>query len=130
RAFVEDNPGLFATSSTSEEEGGFYYGCLRELGPHGEEGGWTYQRQVRPVGARVGSATIDFVIDVQPRPLAVRMQTPYFHAALGPVARVFRDDRFMALADAGYNVIDVPSEVYLYDEEGMAVRRMVRRVVN
>lgn len=130
RDFVDANPGLFATSSTSEEEGWFYWGCLQELGPHGEEGGWTYQRQVRPQGARVGSATIDFVIDVQPHPLAVRIQTPYFHASLGPETEGFDDEQFMTLEDAGYDVVDVPSELYMQDETGLAVRRMVRRVVN
>lgn len=130
RAFVDANPGLFATSSTSEEEGWFYWGCLQELGPHGVEGGWSYQRQVRPFGARVGQATIDFVIDVAPRPIAVRIQTPYFHAAIGPEKEGFDDEQLMILEDDGYDVIDVPSELYMSDESGLAVRRVVRRVVN
>lgn len=130
RDFVNRNPGLFATSSTSEEEGWFYWGCLQELGPHGEEGGWQYQRQVRAYGARIGQATIDFVIDVAPRPLAVRIQTPYFHAALGPEQEGFDDEQMMTLEDSGYDVVDVPSELYMDDESGLAVRRMVRRVVN
>jgi hypothetical protein len=130
RDFVDHNPGLFATSSTSEEEGWFYWGCLQELGPHGVEGGWTYQRQVRPYGARVGQATIDFVIDVAPRPLAVRIQTPYFHAAIGPEQDGFDDEQLLTLEDSGYDVIDVPSDLYMDDESGLAVRRMVRRVVN
>lgn len=130
RDFVDHNPGLFATSSTSEEEGWFYWGCLQELGPHGELGGWSYQRQVRAYGARIGQATIDFVIDVAPRPLAVRIQTPYFHAALGPEKEEFDDEQMMTLEDSGYDVVDVPSDLYMGDESGLAVRRMVRRVVN
>ena len=46
--FVKDHPELFATSSTSREEGYFYYGCIEELGPEGDEGGWQYQQKVRP----------------------------------------------------------------------------------
>lgn len=128
RAFTEANGALFATGATSAPEGWFYWGCQEELGPHGEESGWQYQRKVRPGGAKVGAATVDFVFDATPRPIACRIFTPWFHR-LNPDQEGADAQQVDMLTDQGYDVVDAPSELYMGDEEGWAVRRMVRRVV-
>lgn len=126
--FVAENPGLFATSSTSEEEGYFYWGCLKEIGPAGV--GWSYQRQIRNMGARSGQATVDFIIESTPRDIACRIVTPYFHITAGPEQDIRDVEQLANLEDAGYDVVDAFSELYMDDKEGIAVRRVVRAVIN
>lgn len=126
-AFVHANPGLFATSSTSREEGFFYWGCLKEIGPAGQ--GWKYQSQVRNQGARAGQATVDFIIEAIPRDLACRIVTPRFHLAAGPEQEVADQEQLDLLEEEGYEVVDVFSQMYMNDESGGAVRRVVRMVI-
>jgi hypothetical protein len=128
-AFARSHPELFKTSSTSLDEGVFYYGCLTELGPHGDEGGWVYQRAVSPGGNKIGGAIVDFVFFKDPRDLAVRIKTPFYHRP-DPDIVEHDDTQLTILEDYGYTVIDAPSELYMDedDEDGIAVRDMVRRV--
>lgn len=129
QAFTLANPGLFATGATSAPEGWFYWGCIQELGEHGEESGWQYQRKVRPGGAKIGAATVDFVFESSPRPIACRILTPWFHR-LNPDQEVDDQQQADMLNEQGYDVVDAPSELYMGDPEGWAVRKMVRRVVS
>ena len=128
-AFTKANPQLFSTGATSAPEGWFYWGCQEELGPHGPEGGWQYQRKVRPGGAKIGAATVDFVFESSPRSIACRILTPWFHR-LNPDQEGSDAEQLAMLEDAGYDVVDAPSELYMGDPSGLAVRRMVRRVVS
>ena len=125
--FVQGNSALFSRPSTSREEGYFYWGCLHEIGPVGQ--GWAYQRQVRNAGARVGQATIDFVIESRPRDLAVRIVTPYFHLEADPEQTVADAEQLIILEDDGYEVVDVFSQMYMDDPSGRAARRAVRMVI-
>jgi hypothetical protein len=84
---------------------------------------------VRPGGAKIGAATVDFVFDSSPRPIACRILTPWFHR-LNPDQEVDDQQSADMLQDQGYDVVDAPSELYMGDPAGWAVRRMVRRVVN
>ena len=129
-AFARSHPELFQTASTSLPEGVFYFGCLEVLGPHGQEGGWVYQRAVSPNGNKLGGAIVDFVIFAEPRDLAVRIKTPWYHRP-DPDVESHDEDQFAILEDYGYNVVDVPSELYMDedDEDGIAVKKMVRRVI-
>ena len=129
RAFTEAHPELFAQSSTSGPEGWFYWGCLEEKGEPAT-GGWQYQRQVSPNGNKIGGATVDFVFMATPRDLAVRIKTPWhMGGGFGQLDVEQSDELSMTiLEDQGYIVMDVPIELYMNDESGMAVRRVVRRV--
>jgi hypothetical protein len=126
RAFTEAHPELFATASTTAPEGWFFWGCVQELGPMGPEGGWQYQRAVRPDGNKIGSARVDFVFESDPKPLAIRIKTPYWHRD-DPEITASDREQFAMLEDAGYEAVDVPT-TYMDDETGLSVRRMVRRV--
>lgn len=129
RAFAEAHPELFATSSTSGPEGWFYWGCLQEKG-QSDVGGWQYQRQFNPAGNKIGGATVDFVFKASPRDLAVRIKTPWhLGGGFGKVDVEASDElSAMILEDNGYTVMDVPIELFMDDESGLAVRRVVRRV--
>ena len=126
-AFTAEHPELFATASTTAPEGWFFWGCIQVLGPMGSEGGWVYQQAVRPGGNKIGGARVDFVIDQSPRPLAVRIDTPYFHRD-DPEISASDDEQLAMLEAEGYDVVDAPSELYMQDESGYAVKRMVERV--
>ena len=129
QAFTDEHPELFATSSTSGPEGWFYYGCLMEKGEP-QVGGWQYQRQVSPAGNKIGGATVDFVFMASPKDLAIRIKTPWhMGAGFGQVDVEASDElSLVILEDMGYSVFDVPIELYMDDESGLAVRRVVRRV--
>lgn len=128
-AFARSHPELFGQAHTSLHEGVFYYGCEKQKGPHGAEGGWVYQRAVNPGGNKIGGAIVDFVFEARPRDLAIRIQTPFFHRP-DPDIELHDDEQYAILEDYGYTVIDVPSELYMDedDEDGVAVQKMVRRV--
>lgn len=129
RAFTLAHPELFATASTSGPEGWFFWGCIQEKGQP-DVGFWQYQRQVNPAGNKIGGATVDFVFQAAPRDLAVRIKTPWHMGAGFGQVDVEQSDELsmMILEDLGYTVIDVPIELYMDDESGMAVRRVVNRV--
>lgn len=128
-AFTRANKQLFATSSTSGPEGWFYWAMVILRGTHGENGGWQYQRKVRPGGSKVGGATVDFLIDARPRPIACRIQTPYFHRG-DPGKAAFDREQAITLQRVGYDVVDAFSQLYYHkDTSGEAVLNMARRVI-
>lgn len=128
-AFTAAHPELFATGTTSEPEGWFYWGCLQVRGEPGPLGGWQYQKQVRPGGARVGSATVDFVFTSRPRDIACRIVTPYFHTGFGPEKEGSDAEQVFSLQESGYDVVDAFSELYMGDPSGAAVKRTVEMVL-
>lgn len=127
-AFTAAHPELFATGTTSADEGWFYWGCLEVMGPEGRASGWQYQKRVGY--AKVGGATVDFVIWVPiGNPIACRIQTPYFHEEFGPAKEATDAIQVGTLQDAGYDVIDAFSRLYMGDPSGLAVKDMVKRVM-
>jgi hypothetical protein len=134
RAFVLNNQGLFHTSSTTADEGFFYWGLLEIRGPEGYVGGWRYQSGVQPGGQKVGGATIDFVIDVPDgRPIACRVVTPFHEGGFvfaGPEKEASDELQQFTLEEQGYDVIDAYSKLWMGDESGAAVKRIVQRVID
>jgi hypothetical protein len=133
-AFVNAHPEKFHTSSTTRDEGYFYWGLLQIRGPEGYEGGWRYQSGVRPGGQKVGGATVDFVIDVPDgRPIACRIVTPFHEGGFifaGPEKEASDEVQQFALEAQGYDVIDAYSKLWMGDESGGAVKRIVQRVLD
>ena len=127
--FTRLHPELFSTGTTSEHEGWFFWGCLQVRGPMGPAGGWTYQKAIRPGGQKVGGATVDFVFESSPRPIACRIVTPWFHQNAGPEKAATDREQVYMIQDAGYDVGDAFSELYMDDHEGEAVKDMVRRII-
>lgn len=130
-AFTKAHPELFATGTTSADEGWFYWALLQPdvRGPEGTEGGWQYQK--RTGYTKIGGATVDFVIYVsEGNPIACRIQTPYFHEEFGPEKTAGDRDQIGMLQDAGYDVIDAFSRLYMGDPSGLAVKNMAKRVIN
>lgn len=134
RAFVDAHPEKFHTSSTTVDEGFFYWGLLQVRGPEGAEGGWRYQSGVQPGGQKVGGATIDFVIDVPDgRPIACRIVTPFHEGGFvyaGPEKEASDELQQFTLEESGYDVIDAYSKLWMDDESGGAVKRIVQRVID
>lgn len=129
QAFTDAHPELFATGTTSAPEGWFYWACIQVRGQPGVEGGWQYQKQVRPGGARIGSATVDFVFTSRPRDIACRIVTPYFHTEFGPEKEGSDNEQVFSLQESGYDVVDTFSELWMPDPSGRAVIRAVEMVL-
>lgn len=133
--FVRDNPQLFATPSTSRDEGYAYWALLKHIGPPGLPGKngmvWYYQSKVGG-GNLPGSAVVDFVIEMfGPNPLiGCRIVTPYFHIQGGPHKRASDLEQIYNLLKQDMMVIDVFSENYIYDQTGRAVLKSMSRVIN
>jgi hypothetical protein len=127
-AFTAAHPELFATGTTSADEGWFYWGCLEVLGEEGRSSGWQYQKRVGY--AKIGGATVDFVLWVPiGRPIACRIVTPYFHEEQGPEKAASDREQVGMLDDAGYDTVDAFSRLYMQDPSGVAVKDMVKRVI-
>ena len=117
QAFTEANPGLFNTGATSAPEGWFYWGCVEELGPHGPESGWQYQRKVRPGRGQDRRRHGGLRVLHSPRDIACRILTPWFHR-LNPEQEGDDAQQLAMLEDQGYDVVDAPSELYMGDPSG------------
>jgi hypothetical protein len=129
-AFTAAHPELFRTGTTSADEGWFYWALLQKdvRGPEGQEGGWQYQK--RTGYAKIGGATVDFVIYVpNGRPIACRIVTPYFHEESGPEKAASDREQIGMLTDAGYDVVDAFSRLYMHDPSGLAVKSVAKRVI-
>lgn len=129
--FTAQHPELFGTGSTSAHEGWFYWALLQPdvRGPEGPEGGWQYQRKVRPGGAKVGATTVDFVINSRPRPIACRIVTPWFHLGFGPEKAATDAEQVWMLQEQGYDVYDAFSSLYMNDRGGETVKEHALRVI-
>jgi hypothetical protein len=129
-AFTAAHPELFKTGTTSADEGWFYWALSQPdvRGPEGPEGGWQYQKRVGY--AKVGGANVDFVIYVaQGNPIACRIVTPYFHEEFGPEKQASDRNQVGTIQDAGYDVVDAFSRLYMHDPSGLAVKDTARRVI-
>lgn len=133
-AFVDAHPEKFHTSSTTRDEGYFYYGLLYVRGPEGPQGGWKYQSGVHPGGQKIGGATVDFVIDtMDDRPIACRIVTPFHEGGFvfaGPEKEASDELQQFTLEENGYDVIDAYSKLWMSDPSGLAVKRIVQRVID
>lgn len=122
--FVKANMRLFATGTTSRDEGYFYWALLKLIGPEREPGKnglvWYYQSKV---GQNSGSAVVDFVIEgVGPNPqIGIRIVTPHFHINAGARKRASDFEQQFYLLDNNMLVVDVFSQNYINDPTGRAV---------
>jgi hypothetical protein len=121
--FVRDNPGLFATGTTSRDEGYGYWALLKKIGKEREPGKngmtWYYQSKT---GEKGGSfATVDFVVENGARTIGIRVVTPWFHLQAGPSKRAFDQEQIVFLLDQGVDVVDVYSQNYVNDRTGRSV---------
>jgi hypothetical protein len=134
--FVQNNPHLFATGTTSRHEGYFYWGLFKRIGREGEPGKqgrtWFYQSKVGGGSNRPGGSIVDFIIEgVGPNPdLGVRIVTPYFHGQIGPYKRATDFEQSISLLDQDILAIDIDSRDYVGDPDGSAVLYAVDRVLN
>ena len=133
--FVRKNPQLFATPSTSRDEGYAYWALLKLIGPPAQPGKngmvWYYQSKIGG-GNLPGSAIVDFVVEVfGPNPLiGIRIVTPYFHLEGGPHKRASDLEQISNLLNQRMMVIDVFSQNYIYDKSGKAVLKSMHRAIN
>lgn len=120
--FVNSHPELFATGTTSRDEGFFFWAELQLLGPEGPEGGWYYQSG----NADSNSAVVDFRIH-RPgqRDLGIRIQSQYRHLSGGAFKQATDAEQVYALEDQ-MDVLDVWSEWYIGDLSGKTVLAVAR----
>lgn len=133
--FVRNNPGLFATGTTSRDEGYFYWGLLKRVGEEGTKGHlgitWYYQSSVAGGRHRPGGAIIDFLLEVPSGrfDLGIRIVTPYRHTFAGPLKRGTDDAQVLYLRRQGIQAVDVFSKNYIGDPSGRAVIQSVDRAI-
>lgn len=133
--FVRANARLFATGTTSRDEGYFYWALMKLIGPPGEPGinglVWYYQSKVRGGSNIPGGAVVDFVVvGVGPNnDVGIRIVTPYFHIQAGPYKRATDFEQEAFLLDQGIDVVDVYSQNYIFDKSGRAVIRAARNAI-
>lgn len=134
--FVNNNPQLFKTSSTSKDEGFFYWGCVKVIGRENEPGKmglrWTYQSKVGGGSTRPGGAIVDFLIFgvLQGYDLGVRIVTKRFHNQAGPFKQATDEAQRFSLTDQGIYAIDVQSKDYINDKTGRAAIRAVEDAIS
>ncbi len=124
-AFVQSNPGLFATGSTSRDEGYGYWVLLKYIGKERETGKngmiWYYQSKTGEKGGAF--ATLDFVVENGARTIGIRVVTPWFHIQAGPSKRAFDMEQIAFLTGQGVDVVDVYSQNYVNDPTGRAAMK-------
>lgn len=130
--FIHAHPELFATGTTSLDEGFIYWALLKLRGPEGDEGGWFYQSNVAGGRHQQGGAVVDFRIKMGEgmADIGLRVQTPYFHISGGSEKQSTDYEQQFALLDNGLEVVDVYSQNYVNDRTGKAVLRIVENVLN
>lgn len=135
QAFVEANPQLFATSSTSNHEGYAYWALLQLIGPEGEPGRngqiWFYQSSVKQSGSRSGGSIVDFLVETPGMPisLGIRIVTPWIHELQGAAVRAFDAEQVFRLFDQDVFVVDVRSAFYINDKTGQDVIKVISRAI-
>lgn len=133
--FVKNNPGLFATGTTSRDEGYFYWGMVKEIGEErvpGKNGmTWYYQSKVAGGSNIIGGAVVDFVVEnLGPNPsLGIRIVTPYFHEEAGAIKRGEDFEQQFSLLDNDLIPVDVKSSRYISDPTGRSVIMAVERAL-
>lgn len=124
--FVENNPQLFATGTTSSHEGYGYWALLHIIGPEGEPGRnglvWFYQSKVAGGSNRPGGSIVDFIVEgaLPTWDIGIRVVTPFFHDKAGPFKRAEDFEQQFSLLDNEVFVVDVNSRDYINDQTGRA----------
>jgi hypothetical protein len=134
-AFVQANPQLFATGTTSNDEGYAYWALLKIIGPEREIGKngmtWYYQSKVGGGSNRPGGSIVDFVVEgTGPnKDIGIRIVTPFFHEQAGAFKRATDEEQRFSLLDNDIFVVDVNSRNYITDKSGAAVLREMRNAI-
>ena len=127
--FVRAHPELFATGTTSRDEGYFYWACQKRLGPEGEF--WSYQVPLAGGRHQRGGAVVDFIISYNPSmDIGVRILTFWFHASAGAVKHAHDQEQEISLSGGNMRIVDAPSQDYIYDKTGRAVLRMLDNILS
>lgn len=133
--FVQNNPNLFKTGTTSRDEGYFYWGCLKEIGREREPGKqgitWLYQSKVAGGTTQAGGSVVDFRFSgaMQGYDIGVRIVTKRFHLQAGPLKQAVDELQRYTMLDAGLYAVDVQSSDYINDRTGRAVIRAVHDAI-
>ena len=89
---------------------------------------WTYQKGI---GNAPGRSIIDFIIyrtTRRGRPVAIRVQTEYFHQFTSNQKQAY--DRMQAIAVSGYaDVVDIFDQTFVNDKTGQAVIIVVKNAL-
>jgi hypothetical protein len=131
--FVQSNPQLFATGTTSRDEGYGFWALLKLIGPEGGEIGkngmaWYYQSKTGEKGSAF--ATVDFVIEILRKTIGIRVVTPWFHIQAGPAQRAFDEEQVYFLISQGMSVVDVYSQNYINDDTGRAALKVYSQAIS
>ncbi len=133
--FIDRNPQLFATGTTSRDEGYAYWALLKIIGTEREIGKngmtWYYQSKVGGGSNRAGGAVVDFVVEGLGRnnDIGIRIVTPYFHEKAGSFKRATDAEQLFMLLDQGIDVADVNSRNYVLDPTGVAVLQIISKAI-
>lgn len=134
-AFVLNNPQLFATGSTSRDEGYAYWALLKIIGPErvmGEMGmTWYYQSKVSGGATKKGGSIIDFLVEKSGPgdDLGIRIVTPYRHTQAGPLKVAQDFEQTFSLVDNDIFAVDVYSRNYINDKTGRTVILTMKRAL-
>jgi hypothetical protein len=124
--FVQAHPELFATGTTSRDEGYAYFALLHIIGEPGVIGKngmvWYYQSKVGGGSNRAGGAIVDFIVEgVGPNlDIGIRIVTPHFHDQAGAFKRATDIEQVFMLMDQDIFTVDVNSRDYIGDPKGVA----------
>lgn len=133
--FVQTHPHLFATGTTSRDEGYAYWALLKIIGPEGVMGNfgmvWYYQSKVSGGSGRVGGSIIDFLVEKSGPgdDIGIRIVTPYRHIQAGPFVRAVDFEQTFSLVDNDIFAVDVFSHNYINDKTGRAVILSMKRAI-
>jgi hypothetical protein len=133
--FVNSNPQLFATGTTSRDEGYAYWALLKLIGNPGEIGKngliWYYQSKVEGGTGRAGGAVVDFIVvgALPSMDLGIRVVTAHFHDKAGAFKRGSDIEQVFGLLDNDIFTVDINSRDYINDQKGVAVKRVMENAL-
>lgn len=117
-------PEGFVGGTTSKSEWYLYWALTKVLGPE-EEGDWSYQNSMLGGRSTKGGAVVDFVIDMNPIFLGIRLQTHQFHLFDTGYQKTSDREQLIALSDWDFIVIDVYENQFIEDETGASAIQVV-----
>lgn len=119
-----DPPEGFVGGTTSKSEWYIYWALERVLGPE-EEGAWSYQNSMLGGRSTRGGAVVDFVINMDPMFIGIRVQTYQFHLVDTSYQKTHDREQLFALSDWNFEVVDIHEHKFIHDETGSAAIQVV-----
>lgn len=119
-----DPPDGFVGGTTSKTEWYIYWALTKVLGPE-EEGEWSFQNSMLGGRSTRGGAVVDFVVNMEPMYIGLRVQTFQYHFSDNSYQKMHDREQLFALSDWDFIVVDILESDFIHDATGAAAIQVV-----